>query len=250
MQETVKLCRDGVVVDDGTGTGGSMDADASIDELLATLDKGIALWIGRLQVHGDNTRGTMLYNLAERAGANFVQDHGEVPVNRKLMEIWTSMKTSITDGICSSSQQDENGNRNGYKVLYEQVSKITTQMNIPLIQNFIHYITIGAETKIIELYAIAIFPQITSCDETFVNYFYDELRNLALKPENDVNLQRAISIVRGMYSCLGVSCDDIGAHVGGARCVDDEVDPIAAIVGYTPKSDVRGVSVYIILINL
>ena len=108
---------------------------ATTNNLLAYLDKAITLWIGRLQVHGDNSHGTMLYNLAERAGTNFGQDHGEVPVNRKFMDTWQQIKDKIEEGVCSKIHE----NKDAYKVFYDEVTFVTRKMNIPLIQNFIHH---------------------------------------------------------------------------------------------------------------
>mmetsp|Transcript_5655 Transcript_5655/g.8450 ORF Transcript_5655/g.8450 Transcript_5655/m.8450 type:complete len:2169 (-) Transcript_5655:99-6605(-) len=214
MSEIVRLCRD-------------KEDNA---KMLESLDKAIALWIGHLQVYGDNARGTMLYNLAERAGFNFAQDHGEAPANAELMKLWLSIKEEIKKDTCQ--------NDDGHEFLYRKILKVAGQMNIPLVQNFIHYIMTGAENKLIELYTVAIFPQIISCDLSFNDYFYDLLRDLALKPKDQINLTVALSNLQKMYNCLGVSCAQIGAHAGGISCVDEEIDPIASIVGYLPTSNV------------
>jgi hypothetical protein len=223
MNDIVNRCRD---------DGETVDKNL----LLANLDKAAALWIGRLQVYGDNTRGTMLYNFAERAGVNFHQDHGEVPVNTKLIQSWTTFRDLINADVCSQADGE------GYKFLYEELLKVITQMNIPLVQNFIHYITVGAEAKLIELYAVAIFPQIISCDLSFIEYFFSELVKLAQKPEDETNLQEAISKMSGMHSCLGVTCADIGSHSGGVSCQDADEDLKREIAGYTPNTDVQNVS--------
>ena len=216
------------------------DNGSDVDIMIASLDKAAALWIGRLQVYGDNTRGTMLYNLAERAGVNFGQDIGEVPVNTRILESLKVIKAAIASGVCSQ------GDGEGYKILYEEMLKIESQMNIPIVQNFIHYITTDAAAKLIELYAIAIFPQIISCDVTLVQYFFEELRKLATKPKEEVDLMLALSTMQRMFGCLGISCSQVGSHAGGSGCDDDEVNPIASIVGYTPTSDVRNVRVNLI----
>ena len=227
INEIVRLCRD---------EGSSVNTET----LIENLDKSVALWIGRMQVHGDNTRGTMLYNFAERAGVNFAQDHGEVPVNRKLIDSWQSIKDKIEEGVCAQTSED------AHKVFYDEMNNVIRQMNIPLVQNFIHYITTGAERKIIELYALVIYPQIISCDDSFVDLTFDELSKLA-KPEDEIDLMSTISKVREMYSCLGVTCNDIGSHSSGSSCIDDEVDPKKSIAGYQPNTDVRGVSITEIL---
>ncbi len=220
MNEIVRLCRD-------------KENDAA--KMLDSLDKAVALWIGHLQVHGDNNRGTMLYNLAERAGFNFAQDRGEVPVNTELMKLWQSIKEKINNNTC----QDDNGHED----LYREVQKVKSQMNIPLVQNFIHYIMTGAANKMVELYALALFPQIISCDLSLNDYFYEFLRELATKPKDEVSLMDAFSNVQRMYDCLGVSCAQIGAHAGGVPCVDEEIHPITSIVGYLPTSRVTDVSI-------
>jgi hypothetical protein len=219
IYEVMRICRD-----DGSNQA----------QMIENLDKAVAFWIGRMQIHGDNARGTMLYNLAERSGVHFSQDQGEVPVNRKMMGAWTFFKTEIESGTCSSED--------GYKMLYLEMINVEGMMNVPLVQNFIHHVISGAPLEIIELYAVSLFPQIISCDITFIDYFDDELHKLARKPRNDDNLSKAISLVRKMYGCLGLTCDDVGAHISGSACNDDELNPIRAIVGYTPNTDVRNVS--------
>lgn len=223
IYDVVRICRDDG--DNGDKT-----------QMINNLDKAAAVWIGRLQVFGDNSRGTMLYNLAERAGFNFAQDHGEAPVNAKIIQSLELFKATIEIGVCSNPDGE------GYKILYEEMLKIVTQMNVPLVQNLIHYITTGAALIVIEMYTLAIFPQLISCNVSLFDYFEDELYKLASQPKDEVDLMKLISSVRKMYGCLGLSCSDIGAHTGGSACEDVEVDPIAPIVGYTPTSDVRSVS--------
>ncbi len=224
IHEIVRICRD------------EKQSNENTVELIANLDKAVALWIGRMQVYGDNSRGMMLYNLAEHAGVNFDQDHGEVPVNRKLMDSWQLFKEKIEAGVCSND-----ANEDAYKVLYDEMNTIIRQMNIPLIQNFIHHVTTGGKAQIIELYALVIFPQIISCDLSYISSTFDVLVELA-KSSEEYDLMPALLSVREMYSCLGVTCNDIGVHSSGSSCNDDEVDPIKSIAGYQPNTDVRKVS--------
>jgi hypothetical protein len=46
-----------------------------------------------------------------------------------------------------------------------------------------------------------------------------------------------------MYSCLGVTCSQIGTHALGIKCDDEDMDKsLMNYAGYIPESDVRNVS--------
>jgi hypothetical protein len=147
---------------------GAPDAHADPEELLQLLDRVAALWIGRLQSYGDNTRGTMLYNLAERTSIHFNQEHGEAEVNTKFLFILNEMKAMVDNGECF----DDGSLQTGYHVLYKHFHQIVGVMNIPLIQNLIHYIAFDADPKLIELYVLALMPQLRSCNEDYFDFFH------------------------------------------------------------------------------
>jgi len=223
---------------------GAPDAHADPEELLQLLDRVAALWIGRLQSYGDNTRGTMLYNLAERTSIHFNQEHGEAEVNTKFLFILNEMKAMVDNGECF----DDGSLQTGYHVLYKHFHQIVGVMNIPLIQNLIHYIAFDADPKLIELYVLALMPQLRSCNEDYFDFFISEVGVLSSGDYIDDDLLGIVENVQLMYSCLGVTCKDVGTHATGIGCDDENVQPIHSLAGYIPTNNVRNVSLRVFII--
>jgi len=201
--------------------------------MLEELDKAAALWIGRLQVYDDSTRGTMLYNLAERSALNFGQDFGEAPVNFKIIKSMNVMRSIINEGGCIDDNEE------GYKSIYLEMNKIIGQMIVPIVQNYIHYASkdVGdINGKALELYSVAIFPQIVSCDNSYHESFYSRLIDLSNKDYTE--LEGSILQMQEMYNCLGISCDDVGAHFGGIMCEDHDFRRVK-LAGYQSESYVQ-----------
>ena len=211
-------------------------------KMIEHLDKAAALWIGNLQLYGDNTRGTMMYNHVERAGALFSQDFSETIVNTQILSLMTQMKSAIEEDQCMGSTS---GNK-GYDKIYESASKITGQMNIPLIQLYFHYIETAADSKLIELYTLSLLPQIRTCDPSSMSVFMEFIEKLVSGAYTNKDLLFIKSLVENMFDCLGVSCDEIGGYMGKEPCDDSVRDNALASIGdYLPTNDVQEVSSFL-----
>lgn len=202
--------------------------------MLRNIDKAAALWIGDKQTYGSNSVGVLLYNLAERTSIIFGQDGGESHVNTEFLSTLAKMKLSIEADECSAQSGT---NTFGYNKMHRYVTDALRQMNILLVQRLIHFMETGVNKKFKELYLLAVIPQIRACSPSEYDYF---LNNVILqKPYTLETLN--ISHLQKMYSCLGVTCEDIGSYSGGRvpQCDGANVEPLIPLAGYLPVSDVN-----------
>jgi hypothetical protein len=202
----------------------------------AALDKAVAYYIGAEQVKGDDQFGFFLYNLAQFVGEKFNQNQGdsEVLVNKNILGGIFKLQGAIQDGTCASPE--------GYGTLRKEVRSIMGHLNTALVQMMIFRTlasTPGVDTDFVELYALALFPQIASCNS---DAYYDLVdQTIANNVDNADAQNQVIATLQSAYSCLLTSCASVGAYEVNRvpACVDDPVAPLAA---YQPRSDVRAIS--------
>lgn len=206
-------------------------ADASV--MIAELDKAAAFWVGAGQDRTSNTQGWMLYNLAERASSLFEQDEasGEAKVNVKVLETLIALKSDINEGVCAVES--------GYLQMRQKVRTLISRTNVVLVQMLLHHVVVSNDSDYIELYALALLPQISSCNRGA----YETLLLNAI--EDDVSADTkpsVITAVQSAYSCLGITCEDVGAYAGSriVQCQDPRGP--AQLGSYTPTTDVRRLS--------
>jgi hypothetical protein len=203
------------------------------NDALARLDRAVALWVGEEQVDGVNTKGHMMYNLAEIAGSRFGQDFGETKVNTDIITLFSEMQTFIGAGTCTS----------GYVAVRDQVRRAIRLMTIPLVQMMIHHtfnVSNEGGSNFVELYALALIPRIAACDP---DAYANELKLNVLRELTADKSAESILALQASLSCLDVSCDDIGEYEGGV--VQKCNDPITSysMAGYTTtRSDARAKS--------
>ena len=106
-------------------------------------------------------------------------------------------------------------------------NRIISKMTIPLVQNLFHYAVEGDLFRI-TLFALALNPLISGCSQNTFMYLKE---NLLEKPYNLIIKNQLIANVQSMYSCLGISCREVGEYnVRGAvpECEDPiDVQPLA-----------------------
>jgi hypothetical protein len=189
---------------------------------IAALDRAVALWVGAGQEDGSNEKGHMLYNMAENAGERFDQDNGETTMNTNIIESFVELQTALlTGGSCDFT---DNISSAGYETIRKIVYRLTGIMTVPLVQNLIHHtmnvINTGGSDKV-ELFALGIIPRVATCDP----HAYET--QLKLDVLNDLKVgdeEKAIEAIQQSYSCLGLTCEDIGSYMGGVipACSDDD----------------------------
>ena len=195
---------------------------------LQALDKVAALWIGEGQEEGSNEQGHLLYYVAENAGERFDQDEGETVVNTKIMDLLLSMQSDLNQDKCNGVD--------GYIAMREKVKQTLAAMTVPLVQNLIHHIMNVANeggSDFVELYALATIPRVLACDPSI---YEDELTLEVLRELTPVYQTQAIAATQKSFSCLGITCADVGSYMGGAVPQCEDPDGVT-LVGYSTNRD-------------
>jgi len=189
---------------------------------IIALDRAVALWIGAGQEDGSNEKGHMLYNMAENAGELFDQDNGETIINTNIIESFVELQTALlTGGSC------RNGNLSGFEAMRKTVHRLTGMMTVPLVQNLIHHINniVNVEgSNMVELFTLGIIPRVATCNP---HAYEIELKLGVLNTLNVGDEEMAIEAIQQTYSCLGLTCEDVGSYMGGVipACSDNDDDP-------------------------
>ncbi|KAL3922673.1 MAG: hypothetical protein SGILL_002079, partial [Bacillariaceae sp.] len=174
---------------------------------LAALDKAAAMWIGAEQVEGSNERGHLLYNLAENAGERFDQDNGETWANTQVLGSFIELQNALLGDQCATGE--------GYRQMRKSVKQLVGYMTVPLIQNLIHHtMNVANEGKsdMVELYALGVIPRVAACSPEFYD---EELQLDVMRDLTEAQQQAAIEGIQKAYSCLQVTCADVGSYMGG-----------------------------------
>jgi hypothetical protein len=206
------------------------EAAGAESEMVAFLDQAAALWVGQGQVRASNVHGYMLYNLAEIAGTNFEQDgsSGEALINTLVLDTFVAIKQDIDEGVCSSGVD-------GYTQVRSKVKELIKSTNIVLVQMLLHHIQVTQNSNFIELYSLALLPQIAACD----TMAYQKLMDLTVVADmTSDDTSSIISTLQGAFSCMNIACEDVGSYQGGRlpQCTDPNTIVLAS---YTPTTDVR-----------
>jgi hypothetical protein len=201
----------------------------SSNDMHAALDAAVALYVGEGQVRNDSQGGYMLYSLAQFVGTQFGQatGTGEVQVNTQAMNLFVSLQQDIRNDVCATDA--------GYRTMRTKVRSLMKLTNIVLIQLLIHYVqdvvTHGLSSDFVELVALAINPQVASCHTEL----YSNLTELTVS--RDVTDSAAvIQTVQQGYSCLQITCAQVGAYQDNVipACTLD--DKISSLASYQPMS--------------
>ena len=208
------------------------DGDTN-DDMYSALDTAAALWVGTGQLKNENQEGYMLYNLAEYAGSLFGQDQGEFFINTLVLESFNFIQKDVDNNLCAVGE-------NGYVVVREKVKILISFTNAVMVQMLLHYVenAVTSGSDFVELYTLAILPQIATCDEKL----YVTLVELAV--DQDVTAETKDTIIKAIqasFSCLGITCDDVGTYEGGQipKCDDSIAAGIPYLTEYLPLTDVR-----------
>lgn len=198
----------------------------------SALDRMAAFWIGADQVTGDNTKGNSLYNLAERVGEQFGQHNKEVTVNTNIVTLLNVMQGDIAQGICSTEA--------GYIQTRNNVKWMIGNMTIPLVQELvIHIFEVESEgsSDFAELFTLSFLPRVLVCDPTAYDSMMAILVLQTLVPSNQ---GEALAALQNVYSCLGITCADVGSYQNGvaSQCfqVFNASNPLP-LASYVPSTD-------------
>jgi hypothetical protein len=173
--------------------------------------------------------------LAQRAASLF--DGGYVGVEAiannavKLLYLEGSGYLSV-NGACTNRVKDSP------KMLWSVANRIVSKMYIPLIQLLIDAV-MRQDDKLTTLYATAVVPQAAQCRTTTYNRLREHL--LTGGPKFD-KTEIILRDIQDIYSCFGLTCDDIGDYLDQPENVQFPDCYIAtdkaALAGYQPVSEV------------
>jgi len=201
------------------------------------LDEAVAYWIGEDQMTGSAYEGHLLYALAEDMGSRFNQDDGgQSIVNKKVLRLFNEAKDQITfANTCTIHSRT-------HIKLKHIADELVSVMTIPLLQGLIFYMNKGSAQGA-KLYAVAVIPLLAGCDPQK----YERLKEMLISQDYQASMFNEImSLIQQCYSCLGITCDDIGYYAAGVplKC-SDPLNP-TPIAGYVPATDVREVSKFLL----
>lgn len=193
------------------------------------IDEAASLWIGSEQEAGSSSKGWLMYQLTERMAEKFgTKKNSQARVNTEILKLFRSAKSIFSlYGSCGQGS-------NTYRQVRVIADKIVVQMTIPLIQSLIYYMSIDDKERI-KIYAKAALPRIVGCNMAMYQYLEDILINGAYESKMFSSILRSL---QGSYTCLGITCDDIGSFDREtSSCVD--ADARAPLASYVPTTDVR-----------
>jgi len=166
-------------------------------------DEAWAFYAGSLEGSAGNPDGRMLYRLAEKRCKNFGTCQGPIAdVNKQILDIFISGKTSLAEGRCSQVRP--------------MITKIVNLMTVPLIQGTLRYAykTEGGKGG----------PKDKAEGVAFLGAFLPRLHNCSTEDADTVRRLMWIDgkmeadsfmvvkkLLERNYACMGVTCSQVGA---------------------------------------
>lgn len=198
------------------------------DDGVHSMDEAVAYYIGDGQQTGDS-KGHSLYALAEYMGELFEQDEADqTRVNRIIMKLFNQAKLEVSFASACIN------NPSTHVRLREIVNKIVSQMAVPLLQKLIYSLRKNDRDRV-KLYAQSVVPLIAGCSDSTFSFLRDRLI-LEGNIFNAIDVDDIIEKLQSAYSCLGLTCVDVGTYEGVPACHDKP--PQSSLAGYVPKSDI------------
>jgi hypothetical protein len=204
------------------------------DDSVQALDEAVAFYTGSLEgTDGSSDKGVFVYALAEKRCANFKtcgaagdQNTGNAKVNINIFAQFSQMKANIANKDCEAAR----GNK-------EEIAK---QLFVPMIQGTIRYAYIQSQPEPTAkaeaegaAFAAAVLPLVASCNEAAAATIFEEMKPGSGNTADFASVKNAFE---STYSCLGISCADVGGLYDGATSSYMEG---AAPCGSSSSSDSR-----------
>ena len=181
--------------------------EAKPDQAEYYIETAFALYIGVGQSEG-GTDGHLFYSFAERVAANYMtlnDTSNEASVNTNIRALFREARdiTKDTENVCDSSN---------YLSLRRKVGLIISMMNLSLVRQFLFLLEQNAhvteQTNYLELFGLAVLPQIETCQPTNYYYLTKEIT------DNGLNLDPALTLAlvkafKKSFHCFGLTCEDI-----------------------------------------
>lgn len=211
------------------------DNPSQFDLGTAGFDEFIALWIGTGSNPGSAT-GASLYALAEESHTLFGGTSDESEVNSQIKSLYeqASAQLSIAN-VCTPDHPEST------RIIWSIATQIISQMQVPLIRQLIVAI-LEKDAKKTEVYAMAVVPQAAQCRPSAYKRLRDYLMQASPRFDKTKIILRDL---QDIYSCFGLTCDDIGTVVDDKgvdipECI--AANPRAPMAQYYPSTDVHSIS--------
>lgn len=221
---------------------------AGIGDMRAEADQILAYWIGSLQQENGpgGTDGHSLYSKTNHVGAFFGTDSigGAAAANRDIMDIYEGMSGLLSqDDACSEVSKTVEG-------MWHLTLGLLKYLMVPQIQSLIRamveedYDSIGIHSRIV-------VPQLSQCRHSDYKYLKDTFLDQQYDP---AKLHQTVKVLQGSYSCLGITCRDIGSprYAGDSslECYDDFTPIMAGYPASTPVSEQSKIDLDMYQINV
>ena len=197
-------------------------------DLNTPIDQAAAMWVG-VRDDGMSPNGYLMYSLAESARSKF----NFSSVNRDILNLFTKVKNDyILNDRCQTDPD-------GWLRLRLEKNRIISKMTIPLVQNLIIHM-VNDDVRYAQLYSFALNPLISGCSQNTFEFITD---NVIKNQYDPVKGDSLVTAVQSMYSCLGISCREVGEYnVRGALPECEDPIELQSLAGFNPQDDVRHVS--------
>lgn len=163
---------------------------------LELLDSVVSLWIGEGQLEARYENGWMLYSVGQSAAEYFGHPEGEAPINTQLMTMFNRAQS-----IGSTCTSDANASI----VLRSHVLDTIRRLTVPLVTSLLFHMVANSK-NMVELYAVAVVPQVYSCDGDAAvrleNALYQGYQYADLSDD-------LLSDLTTLLRCKRISCQDI-----------------------------------------
>ena len=207
---------------------------AGVDNLPGKADQIVAYWVGSIQGDSDGTEGYSLYSKANIVGDLFGTNViSGSRVNKNILNDY-----EIISGILSQ----ENACVSDYtklrtsEALWPALVDISRQMLVPQIQQLI-YAMLEENLDGIGVHARIVIPQLSQCRYSNYKFLKEVLLDNLYDPSK---FHKTLKALQSSYSCLGLSCQDIGIpHEFGDSALGCNVySDVPVLAGYPAGSDV------------
>jgi len=205
---------------------------AGVDNLPGKADQIVAYWVGSLQDAPDGTDGYSLYSKANIAGANFGTNvFSGSRANKNILDAYEVISGILSqEDACTSDFTKLKTS----EALWPALVDISRQMLVPQIQQLI-YAMLEENYDGVGIHARIVVPQLSQC--RYSNYKF--LKEVLLdNPYDSSNFHKTLKALQSSYSCLGLSCRDIGIphEFNDSSLGCNEYSDVPTLAGYPAGS--------------
>jgi hypothetical protein len=179
------------------------------DDPVHAWDEAVAFYTGSLESTDGSGSGKLIYNLADKRGANFNtcgdlanEDSGTSHVNIEIFRQFEDGLRQLLQGECAAVRANK--------------ERIEQLMAVPLVQGVLRYAyQIDVESNDEEeaeaegaVFAAAVLPIVHACDEDDAEIIYQNMKVNA----GGADFSAVRAAFERNYACMGIRCEDVGGY--------------------------------------